>query len=771
MTMAPPNSKFFSCHPFCYSTYNDKNDGVFGSCKSLSEVTFQSPSKVQKFGYKVFILSSLERITLPASVISISSETFRICNKLESIDVEDGNTKYSSKNGVLLTKDGKNVVYYPNKAVQGETIILPEGVTSIGKSSFIGIHYKYIDLTGITKISESGFDRFEYLVEVEIPETVTVLNKKTFIECSRLISVSFKGTYTTFPTSLFESCAALETFHIPSGTENIGDYCFYKCSNLKKVYIPKSVTMIGTCSFSLCNESLEFIFEEGSTISYTANGYLYNSEKTKLILYLGTSESVVIIPSVNTICNGAFKGKTITSITYESKETITTIENGAFMDCVSIVSLELPPNIEVISNNLFCGCSSLTSISIPSGVTSIKESAFKDCTSLSSVTFSSNVNEIGVECFCGCSNLKSISLPDSLTKISKMSFKNCGIEVFRIPTSLTVIEEYAFDGSSLKKIEFPDNPCYANIGRLSFSGARELESVSFPDYIESIGESSFSLCTGLVNITIGQSIKDIQDKAFLDCVSLDKVVIGNNMVLSTIHSSSFEGCTSLKSFDVNDGINNFYFSTGILFNYDQTEIIIFLKATKERHIVIPDNVTTINSYAFSNSESIETVTFSGAGIEKISPYAFYNCMSLRTINFPSSLQSIGSFSFHGCNIESLHLGASVLLTELPDSVFSNNKKLTQIVIPPSIKNISTTAFEHVHNNAYVIYLGSNEIKNSVGFGSASRAIVTDLYEFNYFAGIKVIRNMRHLCTIKHNSVSIMIIKKISMTSLLITVLN
>jgi len=741
------------------SSYNDYNDGVFAYSTSLTEVLFQKTSKCTSISSKAFFGTKIRTITFPASVTSLHTETFRVCSELETIYVESGNTVFSSKDGVLLSNGGTRIFYYPNKAVKTDTIVIPSGVTSIGQAAFIGDSYKYIDMTGITEICAYAFDRFTSLVSATIPATVTTLNDYTFNQCSSLTNITFKGTYNKIPTCFCRMCTSLKTFNIPSGVVTVGNSAFYECTKLTKVYLPKTVTTIETGAFSSCHSSLELIFETGSPITFT-NGYLYSADKSKLIIYLGTSTSITIINTVKTIGVGAFRDKNITSFTYASIDNVTSIEDEAFMNVKTIKRIDLPAEITRISTGLFRG-SSIESVSIPSKVTTIYEYAFRDCSNLKTVTFSTNViKDIQKEAFYSTSKLTTITFPDSVERIRLNAFSYSGILTFNVPWNLIMIYENAFLGSSLKTIVFPTQSIYSTIHRTAFKSTK-LESLAFPDYVQIIEENSFSYCTSLTTVTIGKNVTSIGDNAFQGCTALTKIIIGNNTVLNTISSLSFEGCTSLKEFSVNSGTNNFYFATGILFNRQQTEVIIFLKATNVKIVVIPSKVTSISSYAFANSNSVENVTFLGSGIQKISPYSFYKCTSLTYINFPSSLQSIGIFAFYKCAIKSLNLGSITKMTSILDSVFADNLNLKQVFISSSITQISSSAFENAPR-AYIVYLGSQEIKHTVGFKPSSVVFVSDNYAFDTFSGIKVVRNMYMMCTFKAAKYNMLTTKRLSL---------
>ena len=106
-------------------------------------------------------------MTIPSSVTTIGTWAFSFCDKLEKIDVEKGNSNYSSENGVLFDASKKTLVRCPG-GIKGEYII-PKGVTAIEKSAFLGC-------TGLTSVS--------------IPKSVTTIGKSAFADCTGLACVT-----------------------------------------------------------------------------------------------------------------------------------------------------------------------------------------------------------------------------------------------------------------------------------------------------------------------------------------------------------------------------------------------------------------------------------------------------------------------------------------------------------------------------------------------------------------------------------------------------
>ena len=65
-------------------------------------------------------------------------------------------------------------------------------------------------------------------------------------------------------------------------------------------------------------------------------------------------------------------------------------------------------------------------------------------------------------------------------------------------------------------------------------------------------------------------------------------------------------------------------------------------------VIIPNNITSIGYYAFSECTSLINVTIPN-NVTSISKYAFYKCSSLTNITIPDSVTSIGSYAFRECN--------------------------------------------------------------------------------------------------------------------------
>ena len=176
----------------------------------------------------------------------------------------------------------------------------------------------------------------------------------------------------------------------------------------------------------------------------------------------------------------------------------------------------------------FGGCTGLTSVTIPNSVTRIEDCAFSGCRGLTTVTIPNSVTYIGNAAFAGCSGLFTISVASGNSKYD--SRNNCnaiiesstntliaGCKNTTIPSSVTRIENYAFEGSiGLSSITIPNS--VTSIGIYAFSGCSALTSVTIPASVTYIGDGAFQNCSGLTSITIPASVTYIGNGAFYRCI-------------------------------------------------------------------------------------------------------------------------------------------------------------------------------------------------------------------------------------------------------------
>ena len=532
--------------------------------------------------------------------------------------------------------------FYKNTNVT--SVVIPEGVTSIGDSAF----YNCSSLTSIT-----------------IPNSVTSIGGEAFYNCSSLTSIKIPDSVTSIGDNAFRNCIGLTsiTFEDMTGLTNIGTYTFDGCDNVKQLTIQSGE--VKDLDFSdLSNLTTVTL---GDSVTSIGEGVFEDFSSLETVTFGETSQ-------LTSIGSYAFYNcRSLTSITIP--DSVTSIGNYAFFNCSSLETVNFGENsiLTSIGERTFYSCSSLTSITIPESVTGIENYAFYDCSSLETVTFgeTSQLTSIGGEAFYNCRSLTSITIPDSVTSIGNSAFSYC---------------------SSLETVNFGENSQLTSIGRHAFSRCSSLNSITIPESVTSIGERAFYNCSSLTSITIPSSVKSIGERAFEDCSSLETVTFGENSQLTSIGSSAFSGCSSLSSItipesvtsigsyaflncsniqelridDLTSYLNISYGSySSPLYDTDQA-VSLYVGGELITNLEIPDGVTAIPNSAF-RSVNITSVTIPSS-VTSIEYSAFEDCSSLTSITIPDSVTSIGSGAFEDCS------------------------SLTSIIIPDSVTSIGSAAF-------------------------------------------------------------------------------
>lgn len=183
-------------------------NGMFALCSNIRRIVLpQEAVRIDKDAFKD--CTSLRSITVPASVSELTPSSG--CTSLEDISVAEANSHYSSSDGVLMSGDGKSILWFP-MGKRGE-YTLPSTVTSVGEYAFRDCSIeKFVFAEGLKNIGQCAFYNSK-VREVVLPSTLQKV-----------------------PTGTFQKCSEMTTVRMGESTELLGEYVFDGCP-LTDIYI------------------------------------------------------------------------------------------------------------------------------------------------------------------------------------------------------------------------------------------------------------------------------------------------------------------------------------------------------------------------------------------------------------------------------------------------------------------------------------------------------------------------------------------------------
>ena len=724
-------------------------DFAFRYCSGLTSVAM--PDSVTNIGSQAFAdCTNLAYVTIGKGVadlgefswyydtMGIDEYVFSGWSGLISITVNEDNAYYSSKNGMLLSRDGKTLI----QGVNGD-VVIPDGVTDIGGFAFLGcsgltsvaipnsvtnvmfgygmMGWNYFsafsDCDNLISISV-GSDNAYYssvngmllsndgkvLVQgingnVQIPDGVEVIEDCAFRGRSKLTSVEIPDSVTSIGYGAFELCQSLTEVTIPNAVTNIWGSAF-AYSGLTNILIPDNVESIKNGTFEGCGSLTNVVIGNGATsIGWNAFGGCDELRSLKIGgAVVDISEAAFdscggLMEIMVDDRNSAYQSVNGLLLTKDGKQLI----KGVGGDVV------IPDSVTCIHNGAFWHCSGLTSVTIGNGITAIDDWTFENCISLTNVVVGSRVISIGSGSFAYCTNLASVIIPDSVMNVGMQAFEGCSDSLYDTTTLPGVI---MVDGWVVGCVE-------DYTGELDLTGAR------------GVGYSAFEGCVGLTSVVIPIGVNSVNDCAFLNCNNLMNVIIPNTV--TSIGHSAFYGCTNLTSITIPDSVTSI--GCGAFENCKGTSTTIIpgltmtmvdgwvLKCSCEgmidlswargicagsfsecdtlTDVILPKTIRNIGDWTFENCSGLTSLVIPD-DVTSIGYAAFARCKKLADITIPNGVTSIGEFAFCDCeNLTSVIIPSNA--TIIGEFSFTGCDSLTSVTIPSSVTSIGYGAFADCKN--------------------------------------------------------------------------
>lgn len=547
------------------------NAGAFNGCSSLETLTLKNVAKIDS---------------------SDTNRTFGGCTSLKKVSVtgvtttdNTGKTTLSTTIGTSAFKDNKalkeinldTIKTVSQEAFRGcgvaddgtdpATLTL-NNVNAIGSLAFYGCGFKAVQIPRqLTSVATGKIDGVEYgpfaggkLETVSFGTLINTIPDNLCMNTTSLQKIelqSVKASLRTIGKNAFKGCTSVEEVTIPKGILTVSNSAFEGCSGLTDVTI--AAKTINAKAFAECKNLKAVKMEEGVT---TIQG----------MAFANTQISAVTIPSTlttagttkeGTIEKGPFAGTMIATVHGQTEDSTEAQEGATIL-----------PETKKIPDNLFLDCTSIIDVQIPETVTEIGQKAFKDASSVENVTFAVNtetgkvkgVEKIGISAFDGCSSLQELVLPETVTEVLQGAFANEGALVkadMSRAASLKKWDKESFKGdTALAEVVLPTAGGITAIPDGAFAGCTSLtgENLKIPKNIVTITANAFKE-SGLKKLYIPNQVTTIGASAFEACKNLEDVHISNN--ISIISQSTFKNCEKLEKIEIpvkveKIGTNAFY---------------------------------------------------------------------------------------------------------------------------------------------------------------------------------------------------------------------
>lgn len=245
--------------------------GAFENCSELASITF--PANIRNIEGYAFIrcsgltsvemneglkylgefafgwCSSLKKVMLPTTIEEIERCVFAFCPNIDDIGFSGGHywvNKFMSLVNTIVDTTQNKVIFGCKYA----------------KLTAIPSQYP-IEIIGDTCFGGSG------ITEIEIPETVKIIEEYAFAHCKNLTEIVIPDNVTTIGNYAFYNCVGLSSLAIGKNVSTIGEWAFGECKALTSVTLPKSIISIEAEAFASCDK-LSSVTYEGTMEEWNA---------------------------------------------------------------------------------------------------------------------------------------------------------------------------------------------------------------------------------------------------------------------------------------------------------------------------------------------------------------------------------------------------------------------------------------------------------------------------------------------------------------------
>ena len=447
----------------------DIHNCIFSHCTSLVEVVL--PDSLETLGISMFShCTSLKHVKLPKNV-KYMSKTFINCDSLETVQIPDSVTtmkdspfwQCKSLKEIVFGKNTPDINFraeFMSGCKQMEKMVVPEN----------NEHFTMRDGVVFTKDGKEIVYCLPTLSgEYIIPDGVEIIRQAAFQDCEKITNVVIPNSVREIQSQAFARCRSITTLVVPDSVEEIGDWAFDR--DLLSGFDgpepePYKSISFGTSSGKTIAKDI-FDFPYGNTplvypelplsvvgnkniklrlaIGFCLNSALYKGEYAKGYQKYAKSQKKNILEYAKKVNQSGVEE-------YYKKLEETEGDTGKkkiepeptpkidFGECTPMEEFEcngdvlvkylgsanrvvVPQNIKHIQPDAFLKNNTIEEIVLLGVEGSLLERTFSECKKLKRVILSAGINQIEKKCFITCPKLQRVTILSSEMKFNQDLFK------------------------------------------------------------------------------------------------------------------------------------------------------------------------------------------------------------------------------------------------------------------------------------------------------------------------------------------------------------
>lgn len=544
----------------------------------------------------------------------------------------------------------------------------------------------------VVAIGQDAFRNNTSVKEVILPDTVTSIGICAFQDCKNLTTIKGTGNVTQIGNYAFIRCEQLASFDSTNAT-TIGQEVFRECKNLQKFVIAEGTTQIAAGAFY-------------------ASGLL----------------EVTLPSTCKEIGVNAFRETLLTEITIPDE--CLSIENGAFMDCNSLVSVLISEQSKLESiGSSFNKCTSLKSIVIPESCENIGDSCFSNDDGLETIEFRNPDTQLGVGVFYGQDDLTVYAEPGAVSTYMKTNFSDSGrCRYNRYTDTLTIKalpkteydygESFSLDGLEIEADYTSDTAPAVEMVDLSACKISSFDEKKLGSQIITVeyGKAKTSFEVKVLyqiapkditasDITMGE----IKNQSYTGIAVEPEVLLyaGDQQLQSgKDYTVTYENNVNIGTASVTvSGVGNY---TGTVTGQFQIEAPVGKVFTigKYRYKITTGSTAEFTGLGKTGEKKVtvpKSITLGGSSfrVNSIAAKALYKNKKVTTVGIGNNVKTIGKSAFEGCKqLKSVTVGTGV--TKINAKAFKNCSKLQNVTLrSKQIKSMGKESFKGIKSNSTI----------------------------------------------------------------------